>query len=139
MADIIDTTMQAGSFKKFHKALEKAGLLDKFRGPGPFTLFAANDKAWDKIGNDILSLLYDNVANLREVLLYQALPGMLTEDDLAASDELETLNGDTVIVYVDKEGIHINNATIIQPDLIADNGIVHVVDNVVLSKVEAGV
>ncbi|MCE5198013.1 MAG: fasciclin domain-containing protein [Armatimonadota bacterium] len=138
MADIVETIQQAGSFKRLIKALEKADLVNKLKGPGPFTLLAPNDKGFDKAGEGTFELLYHHIPSLRQVLLYHVLPGVHTFEDMALSRKQLTLNGDDVVIDAN-QGLRINNAKICKGNINADNGIIHIMEDVVLSKVEAEV
>lgn len=139
MADIIDTILESGAFTYFYDLIEKADLIEQLQGPGPFTLFAPTDEAWAKVAADgTIDVLERHIPSLQQVLLYHAAKGTHRLGDLVNEKTLQTLRGDELIIRT-TNGVLINNAKIIESDIEADNGVVHVVDSVVLSRVEAGI
>lgn len=137
MADIVDTLAELDSYSALLEALEKADLIGTMRGPGPYTVFAPDDDAFARVGDDTMQLLYDNIPSLRQVLLYHVLPGVHRFEDLRNGAEMRTVQGDTVLVRSNADA-YVNNAKIFIANVDADNGVIHLMADVVLSKVEAG-
>ncbi len=128
--DIVDTAIAAGDFTKLVAAVQTAGLEDALRGDGPFTVFAPTDEAFGALGlsdEDLLAL-----PDLAEILLYHVVPGALDGNAVAAEETLETLLEKDVAVTVEGESIFINEAQVVVANIEAANGIIHVIDSVLL-------
>jgi len=136
MADIVETAMQAGDFKTLCAALEAAGLVETLKGPGPFTVFAPNDAAFEKLPEGTVQELLNDVPRLKQTLLYHVIPGTYMADDVMDLHEVTTAQGESLAVAV-SEGVMINDAKVIQTDIETDNGVIHVIDTVVMPKVSA--
>ena len=133
--DIIDTAVGAGSFKTLAAALQAGGLVDALKSDGPFTVFAPTDAAFAKLPKGTVESLLkpENKDQLVAILKYHVVPGMVTAADVSKLDSAETLNGKSVEINTCK-GVKINNANVIKADIHTSNGIIHVIDSVLLPK-----
>ena len=131
--DIVDTAVAAGDFKTLAAALEKADLVKTLKGKGPFTVFAPTDAAFAKVPKaDLESLLADK-AKLAAVLTYHVVPGKVMAKDVKAG-KVKTVQGSELTVATDGGGVMVDNAKVVKTDIVADNGVIHVIDSVVLPK-----
>ena len=130
-ADIVDTAVGAGQFTTLAKALTAAGLIDTLKGPGPFTVFAPTDAAFAKIPADKLNALLADKAALTKVLTYHVVPGMVVAADVKTG-KVKTVEGDYLNVKASSAGVTVNDAKVVKTDVIATNGVIHVIDTVVL-------
>ena len=129
--DIVDVATKAGSFKTLLKALEVAGLVDTLRGEGPFTVFAPNDEAFAKLPPGTLEGLLKDPAKLKSVLTYHVASGELTADKVTKHQEVKTVNGKSAKIDT-SAGVKIDNAKVLKTDIKAANGVIHVIDTVIL-------
>lgn len=130
--DIVDTAVKAGNFKTLVAAVQAAGLVDTLKGPGPFTVFAPTDEAFAKIPKATLDgLLADKVA-LTKVLTYHVVPGKVMAKDVKAG-MVKTVQGGSITVST-TGGVKVDAATVVKTDIVADNGVIHVIDSVILPK-----
>jgi uncharacterized surface protein with fasciclin (FAS1) repeats len=129
--DIVDTAVGAGQFNTLAKALTAAGLIDTLKGPGPFTVFAPTDAAFAKIPADKLNALLADKAALTKVLTYHVVPGMVVAADVKPG-RVKTVEGDYLNVTASPAGVKVNDANVIKTDVMATNGVIHVIDTVVL-------
>lgn len=132
--NILDVAREAGSFNMLIRAVEEAGLVDALKGRGPFTIFAPNDDAFNKIPKDHLDLLLQDKDRLKRVLKYHVASGKYTSRDLKVQDEVKTMEGSDLPVDASGDTIKVGNARVIQPDIMAINGVIHVIDTVVIPK-----
>jgi uncharacterized surface protein with fasciclin (FAS1) repeats len=130
--DIVDTAASAGSFKTLATALQAAGLVDTLKGKGPFTVFAPTDEAFAKIPKAQLDALLADKAKLTSVLTYHVVPGAAMAKDVKAG-KLKTVQGGDLNVTTDG-GVRVNGAQVTKADVVADNGVIHVIDQVVLPQ-----
>ena len=132
--DIVDTAVAAGQFQTLAAALEAAGLVATLKGEGPFTVFAPTDEAFAKLpSGTVVSLLKEeNKDQLTAILTYHVVPGRVMSQDVAGIDEARTVNGKMIDVEVDGSAVKVNDATVTQADIPAANGVIHVVDTVIL-------
>ncbi|MCP5269793.1 MAG: fasciclin domain-containing protein [Burkholderiaceae bacterium] len=128
--DIVDTAVAAGSFKTLAAALQAAGLVDTLKGPGPFTVFAPTDEAFAKIPKAQLDALLADKAKLTAVLTYHVVPGKVMAADVKAG-EVKTVQGSTLTVST-AGGVKVDAANVVKTDIVASNGVIHVIDSVVL-------
>ena len=131
-ADIVDTAVKAGSFKTLATALTAAGLVDTLKGPGPFTVFAPTDEAFAKIPKAQLDALLKDKAKLTAVLTYHVVPGKVMAADVKAG-KVKTVQGSELTVST-KGGVKIDKAKVTKTDIVADNGVIHVIDTVLMPK-----
>jgi len=132
-ADIVDTAVAAGSFNTLTTALKAADLVPTLKGPGPFTVFAPTDAAFAKIPKDQLDALIKDKAKLTSVLTYHVVPGKVLAKDVKPG-MVKTVQGQSLTITVDGAKVMVNNATVTKTDIIADNGVIHVIDTVLLPK-----
>jgi uncharacterized surface protein with fasciclin (FAS1) repeats len=138
--DIVDTAMSAGDFETLLTAVQAAGLVGALKGEGPFTVFAPTDEAFAALPEGTLdSLLADPEGDLTQILLYHVVPGKVMAADLSDGMEAETLQGAAVTFSISDEGTMINEANIIATDIEATNGVIHVIDAVILPPEEEAV
>jgi len=132
--DIVDTAVAAGSFKTLVAAVQAAGLVDALKGEGPLTVFAPTDEAFAKFPpGTVASLLRpENKDTLIGILIYHVAPGRLPAAELTKLDRIETLNGQRPAVQIEGESVMIDGATVIAADIKASNGVIHVIDKVIL-------
>jgi uncharacterized surface protein with fasciclin (FAS1) repeats len=130
--DIVETAVAAGSFKTLATALQAAGLVDTLKGKGPFTVFAPTDAAFAKIPKADLDALLKDKAKLTAVLTYHVVPGAVMAKDVKAGS-VKTVQGGMLTLGT-TGGVTVNNAKVVQADVVASNGVIHVIDTVVLPK-----
>ena len=130
--DIVDTAVDAGQFKTLAAALQAAGLVQTLKGPGPFTVFAPTDEAFAKIPKADLDALLKDKAKLTAVLTYHVVPGKVMAKDVKAG-AVKTVQGSDLTIGT-MGGVTVNNAKVVKTDIAADNGVIHVIDTVVLPK-----
>ena len=137
--DIIDVAVQAGSFKTLAAALQAAGLVDVLRGSGPFTVFAPTDDAFAKLPAGTVEHLLkpENRAALISVLTYHVVPGRVTAADVMKLDRATTVQGQRVAIAVKGGKVTVGNATVTAADVRASNGVIHVIDQVILPSMNS--
>ena len=128
--DIVDTAVGAGNFKTLAAALTAAGLIDTLKGKGPFTVFAPTDEAFAKIPKADLDALLKDKAKLTAVLTYHVVPGKVMAKDVKAG-KVKTVQGSELTIST-TAGVKVDNATVVKTDIGADNGVIHVIDSVIL-------
>ena len=133
-ADIVDTAVAAGQFKTLAAAIEAAGLVDTLKGPGPFTVFAPTDEAFSKLPAGTVDNLLkaENKDQLVAILTYHVVPGRLTASDVAGLDFAMTVEGGALAITAANGTVKVNDATVTAADIMASNGVIHVIDAVVL-------
>ncbi len=130
--DIVDTAVAAGSFKTLAAALQAAGLIETLKGKGPFTVFAPTDEAFAKIPKADLEALLKDKAKLTAVLTYHVVPGKVMAKDVKAG-KVKTVQGSELTLST-TGGVKVDAANVVKTDIVADNGVIHVIDSVVLPK-----
>ncbi len=130
--DIVDTAVAAGNFKTLVAAIQAAGLVDTLKGPGPFTVFAPTDEAFAKIPKAQLDALLADKAKLTAVLTYHVVPGKVMAKDVKAGKVKSVQGGELSLATAG--GVMVDNAKVTAVDIVADNGVIHVIDSVVLPK-----
>ena len=132
--DIVDTAAAAGSFKTLATALQAAGLVETLKGQGPFTVFAPTDDAFAKLPagtlNDLLKP--ENKAKLQRILTYHVVPGRVTAADVVKVRSAKAVSGDTIDIKTDGGAVMVDNARVTKTDINASNGVIHVIDAVIL-------
>ncbi|MCK6422758.1 MAG: fasciclin domain-containing protein [Aquabacterium sp.] len=128
--DIVDTAVSAGQFKTLATALQAAGLVETLKGPGPFTVFAPTDEAFAKIPKADLEALLKDKAKLTAVLTYHVVPGKVMAKDVAPG-QVKTVQGSALTVST-TGGVMVDKARVTATDIVASNGVIHVIDSVVL-------
>jgi len=136
--DIIDTALSAGNFSTLAAALGAAGLIETLKGGGPCTVFAPTDEAFSKIPAATLSELLqpENKENLVAILTYHVVSGRVTADEVTNLESATSLQGQTVKIST-KDGIRINDARVLTPDVQATNGVIHIIDAVLIPSAAA--
>ena len=130
-ADIVDTAKSAGSFNTLVTAVQAAGLVNTLKGPGPFTVFAPTDAAFAKIPKDKLDALLKDKAALTKVLTYHVVAGKVMAADVKPG-EAKTVQGQSVKLSTADGKVMVDGATVVAADVVASNGVIHVIDSVIL-------
>lgn len=130
--DIVDTAVAAGSFKTLAAALTAAGLVDTLKGSGPFTVFAPTDEAFAKVPKADLDALLKDKAKLTAVLTYHVVAGKVMAADVKAG-KVKTAQGSELTVTT-ADGVKVDGAHVVKTDIVADNGVIHVIDSVLIPK-----
>jgi uncharacterized surface protein with fasciclin (FAS1) repeats len=132
--DIVDTAVSNGSFKTLASALKAAGLVDTLKGAGPFTVFAPTDAAFAKLPAGTVETLLkpENKERLRRVLTYHVVSGKVGSGDVTKLTSAKAVSGDSIAIAVKDGKVMVNNATVVTPDVAASNGVIHVIDTVIL-------
>ena len=132
--DIVDTAVAAGDFKTLAAALEAAGLIDTLKGEGPFTVFAPTDAAFAKLPAGTVESLLEpgNKDKLTALLTYHVVPGKVTASDVVKLDSAKTVNGESVTIASTGGKVKVDGATVTAADIMASNGVIHVIDSVIM-------
>ena len=133
-ADIVDTAVTAGSFKTLAKALTEAGLVDTLKGKGPFTVFAPSDEASAKLPKGTVEALLKDKKQLTAVLTYHVIAGKVMATDAAKLTTAKTVNGQNIKISAKDGVVMINDAKVVKADIETANGVIHVIDKVILPK-----
>ena len=131
MADIVDTAVSAGSFSTLVAAVKAAGLVETLKGAGPFTVFAPTDEAFAKLPAGTVEGLLKDLPKLKKILTYHVVAGKVMAADVVKLKSAKTVEGSEVKIDA-SNGVKVNNATVVTPDVAADNGVIHVIDTVLL-------
>jgi uncharacterized surface protein with fasciclin (FAS1) repeats len=131
LADIVDTAVAAGSFKTLVAAVTAAGLVDTLKGAGPFTVFAPTDEAFAKLPAGTVDALLKDIPKLKKILTYHVVSGKVLAADVVKLKSAKTVEGSEVKI-VASNGVKINDSTVTTADVIADNGVIHIIDAVLL-------
>jgi len=133
-ADIVDTAVSAGSFNTLVAAVKAAGLVDTLKGSGPFTVFAPTDDAFAKLPPGTVDGLLKDPDKLKKILTYHVVPGKVMAADVMKMKTAPTVEGSPVKIMAKGGKVMINTATVIKADIVCDNGVIHVVDTVIMPK-----
>jgi uncharacterized surface protein with fasciclin (FAS1) repeats len=131
--DIVDTAVAAGSFTTLVKAVQAAGLVDTLKGPGPFTVFAPTDEAFAKLPPGALDKLIANPAQLKAVLTYHVIAGKVMAADVKTM-KAKTVQGSEASLAVNGSSVTIDKANVVKTDIECSNGVIHVIDTVIMPK-----
>lgn len=131
MPDIVDTAINAGSFDTLADAITAAGLDTALKTQGPFTVFAPTDEAFSKLPSGTFESLLQDIPRLRKILEYHVVQGKVTSADVIKLTEATTVEGSTLKINA-SHGVKVNDATVVKPDVTADNGVIHVIDTVLI-------
>ncbi|MDJ0697468.1 fasciclin domain-containing protein [Mastigocoleus sp. MO_188.B34] len=131
MADIIDIAVSADSFSTLVQAVQTANLVETLKSTGPFTVFAPNNEAFAKLPPGTIQTLLQNTPQLARILTYHVVPGKLMQADLAKLKTVTSVEGSTININC-TNGFEVKNATVLAADIEADNGVIHVIDKVIL-------
>ena len=132
--DIVDTAVSAGSFNTLVAAVKAAGLVDTLKGPGPFTVFAPTDEAFAKLPAGTVDDLLkpENKSKLQAILTYHVVAGKVMAKDVVKLHTAKTVNGQQVTVTSEMGSVMIDNAKVVKTDILCTNGVIHVIDSVIL-------
>ena len=133
--DIVDTAVEAGSFTTLVAAVEAAGLVETLKGDGPFTVFAPTDDAFAALPDGTVEGLLEDTDALTAILTYHVVPGKVMSSDLSNEMEAETVEGSAVTIMTD-DGVTVEGANVVQADIEASNGVIHVIDSVIMPPME---
>jgi uncharacterized surface protein with fasciclin (FAS1) repeats len=133
MADIVETAIAAGSFKTLCAAVETAGLVETLQGYGPFTVFAPTDDAFAKLPEGTVESLLEDMPELTDILTYHVVAGKVMAADVVKLDSAKTVQGQSVTIDA-SDGVKVDEATVIQADIECDNGVIHMIDSVILPQ-----
>ena len=136
-ADIVETASEAGSFQTLLIAAEAAGLVDTLKSEGPFTVFAPTDEAFAKLPEGTVEDLLkpENQDQLKAILTYHVVPGKTMSSDIAGKElEVETVQGETIAIDASDGTVMVDDATLVQADIETDNGVIHVIDTVLMPQ-----
>ncbi|WP_445171807.1 fasciclin domain-containing protein [Microcoleus sp.] len=131
MADIVDTAVSAGSFNTLVAAVQAAGLVDTLKGPGPFTVFAPTDEAFAKLPEGTVDALLKDIPKLTKILTYHVVSGKVLAADVVKLKSAKTVEGSEEKIDA-SNGVKINDSTVTTADVAADNGVIHIIDSVLL-------
>ncbi|HEY9728618.1 MAG TPA: fasciclin domain-containing protein [Chroococcales cyanobacterium] len=134
MADILETASNAGMFNTLVKAVEAAGLVDTLKSPGPYTVFAPVDEAFNRLPEGVLDQLLEDVSKLKKIVAYHVVFGDVRAEDLLEIEEAETVEGSVLVIDTTK-GYKVNQAIVLQPDILTDNGVIHVIDSILMPAI----
>ena len=131
MPDIVDTAMSAGTFSTLVTAIITAGLDTALKGTGPFTVFAPTDEAFSKLPSGTVESLLEDIPKLRKILEYHVISGKVLSADILKLTTIMTTEGSNVKID-STNGLKVNNAAVVTPDIETDNGVIHVIDTVLI-------
>ncbi len=134
--DIVDTASSADNFKTLVKAVVAAGLVETLRGPGPFTVFAPTDEAFERLPWGALDGLLNDIPKLTQVLTYHVASGKLTASDVMGLVSTPTVQGQTLKLSFDGTTVKVGDASVVQADIDCDNGVIHAIDAVLMPTFE---
>jgi len=132
MANIVETAVQAGSFNTLVAAVKAAGLAETLSGEGPFTVFAPSDEAFAKLPEGTVEGLLNDKPKLEAILKYHVVAGKITSNEAANANSATTVQGQNINISASNGTVKINDAQVVQADIETDNGIIHVIDSVIL-------
>lgn len=130
--DIVDTAIGAGQFKTLVAAVQAAGLVETLKGKGPFTVFAPSDEAFSKLPKGTVEALLKDKDKLTAILTYHVVAGKVTAHDVVKLKSAKTVNGKEVAIAANKSGVKLDNAKVVKADIQCGNGVIHVIDAVLI-------
>ena len=133
-ADIVDTAVAAGDFKTLVAAVKAAGLVDTLKGAGPFTVFAPTDEAFAKLPAGTVDSLLQNPEKLKKILTYHVVAGKVMAAEVVKMKSAKTVEGSSAKVTVKGGTVMIDQAKVVKTDIVCDNGVIHVIDAVIMPK-----
>jgi uncharacterized surface protein with fasciclin (FAS1) repeats len=134
MNNIVQTAIAAGSFKTLVAAVQAAGLAETLSGKGPFTVVAPTDEAFAKLPAGTVDALLKDKEKLASILTYHVVSGQVTAADAVKLTEAKTVNGQSFKIMTGKDGVMIDNAKVVTADIMTSNGVIHVIDSVILPR-----
>ncbi|MEH2387414.1 MAG: fasciclin domain-containing protein [Nostoc sp.] len=138
MADLLETAVNAGNFTTLVKAAKAANLIEILKSPGSFTLFAPTDEAFANLPEGTLESLLQDIPKLKKIVAYHIASGDVRSDDLVQINEAETIEGSIVAIESANGKFKVNNANVIKTDILTDNGVIHIIDAVLMPAMVAG-
>jgi uncharacterized surface protein with fasciclin (FAS1) repeats len=132
--NIVETAIAADQFNTLVTAVKTADLVETLSGPGPFTVFAPTDEAFGKLPEGTVESLLENKEKLKNILTYHVVSGKVMSTDVVNMDSATTVNGQKITITVKDGTVMINNAKVIKADIECSNGVIHVIDTVILHK-----
>ncbi len=138
MADLVETAVNAGNFNTLVKAAKAANLIEILKSPGSFTLFAPTDEAFAKLPKGTLDSLLQDIPKLKKIVAYHIASGDVRSDDLVQINEAETLEGSIVAIESADGKFKVNDANVLKTDILTDNGVIHIIDAVLMPAMVAG-
>lgn len=138
MADLLETAVNAGNFTTLVKAAKAADLIEILKSPGSFTLFAPTDEAFAKLPEGTLESLLQDIPKLKKIVAYHIASGDVRSDDLVQINEAETIEGSIVAIESADGKFKVNNANVLKTDILTDNGVIHIIDAVLMPAIVAG-
>ncbi|WGV25370.1 fasciclin domain-containing protein [Halotia branconii] len=138
MADIVETAAKAGNFNTLIEAAKAAKLVETLKSPDSLTVFAPTDEAFAQLPQGTLDSLLQDIPKLKKILMYHVAFGDVRSEDLKQIEEAETLEGSIVAIESTDGGVKVNDANVLKTDIIADNGVIHVIDAVLMPAMVAG-
>ncbi|MBD2039770.1 fasciclin domain-containing protein [Microcoleus sp. FACHB-672] len=132
MANIVETAINAGSFNTLVTAIKAADLVDTLNGAGPFTVFAPTDEAFAKLPEGTVEGLLKDIPTLKKILTYHVVSGKVMASDVVKLDSATTVQGSDVKIDASNGGVKVNDATVATADVAADNGVIHIIDTVLI-------
>lgn len=136
MADIVETAVNVGTFNTLLKAVEATGLVEILKSPGPYTVFAPTDEAFNTLPEGTLDSLLQDIKKLKRIVLYHVAFGDVRAEDLIQIQEAETVEG-SIVAIESSDGIKVNDANVLKTDILTDNGVIHVIDAVLIPALVA--
>ncbi|MEH2128908.1 fasciclin domain-containing protein [Nostoc sp.] len=138
MADLVETAIAAGNFNTLIEAAKAVNFIETLKSPGSFTLFAPTDEAFANLPEGTLDSLLQDIPKLQKIVAYHIASGDVRSDDLVQINEAETLEGSIVAIESADGKFKVNNANVIKTDILADNGVIHIIDAVLMPAMVAG-
>ncbi|MHC5859460.1 fasciclin domain-containing protein [Nostoc sp.] len=138
MADLVETAIAAGNFNTLIKAAEVVNFIETLKSPGSFTLFAPTDEAFANLPEGTLDLLLQDIPKLQKIVAYHIASGDIRSDDLLEINEAETLEGSILAIESADGKFKVNNANVLKTDILTDNGVIHIIDAVLIPAIVAG-
>lgn len=133
MTDIVDTAFKDGSFSTLLEAVKVAGLVNTLKGSGPFTVFAPTDEAFAQLPTGTIEKLLGDIPQLTKILNYHVLEGKVMSKDVVNLDKVTTIEGYDLKIHT-SDGVKVDDATVVKSDVEADNGVIHVIDTVLIPR-----
>jgi uncharacterized surface protein with fasciclin (FAS1) repeats len=132
--DIVTIAVESGKFNTLAKALTETGLVEALKGKGPFTVFAPTDEAFAKLPKGTIEALLKDKEALKKILLYHVVSGKVTSEEVVKLNKAETLEGQNVMIQVTDGSVMINNSKVTTADVMASNGVIHIIDTVLIPE-----
>ena len=132
--DIVTVAVESGKFNTLATALTEAGLIDALKGEGPFTVFAPTDDAFSKLSEGTVESLLNDKETLTTILLYHVISGRVTSGEVVNLEKAETLSGKDIRINSNDDGVVINDSKVIAADVMAKNGVIHIIDTVLIPE-----